>query len=233
MSRTAFTLVELLVVIGIIALLLALLLPSLGSARASAKSVNCLSNLKQMAGASLMYANDNGGLLPIAYAYNGTTQIASWDYMPDDTPGVLWQGVRQGLVQQCPSFEGNANADDPYTGYNYNTSHLASFRDPFADWTQGPRLVAIKQSSKTALFGDGGWRGGANKYMRSPIAEPRENGFSARFAGTQHFRHEGATNLAHPDGHAAAHRERFDNDDPNVSEDTGWVSEDNTLYDTK
>ncbi|MEM6313323.1 MAG: prepilin-type N-terminal cleavage/methylation domain-containing protein [Planctomycetota bacterium] len=242
MGPHAFTLVELLVVIAIIALLLALLLPSLAGARSSAKAVNCLSNLRQMATAALIYANENAGLLPVAYEYDGGTQVASWDYLPKDAtgfnpPGILWQGVRQGLVQQCPSFEGNANADDPYTGYNYNVSYLASFRDPFADWTLGPRITAIKDSSQTALFGDGGWALGANKYMRSPIAVPREAGFSGRFSGTQDFRHgtdtEPRTNLAHPDGHAAPQADRFDNDDPNVTPTTGWVSEDNSLYDTK
>jgi prepilin-type N-terminal cleavage/methylation domain-containing protein len=59
-----FTLVELLVVIGIIALLVSILLPSLGRARKSAISVQCLSNLRQQGMAAFMYAQENRGFLP-------------------------------------------------------------------------------------------------------------------------------------------------------------------------
>ena len=59
-----FTLVELLVVIGIIALLISILLPALGKARDSAAKAACLSNQKQIVLAILMYAGDNQGLLP-------------------------------------------------------------------------------------------------------------------------------------------------------------------------
>src|ERR1700722_1729517 len=61
----AFTLVELLVVIGIIALLVALLLPSLNKARRQASAIQCASNMKQIAMALLQYHLDNNGHLII------------------------------------------------------------------------------------------------------------------------------------------------------------------------
>jgi prepilin-type processing-associated H-X9-DG protein len=70
---TAFTLVELLVVIGIIALLISILLPTLASVRQSASAIKCRSNLKQIGTGIYMYAQANNGLLPYGFVFTGAT----------------------------------------------------------------------------------------------------------------------------------------------------------------
>ncbi len=85
MKRKAFTLIELLVVVAIIALLIAILLPSLGRARDTAKTVRCSSNLKQLyTGITLYEAQNDGTVLPAAMI-NSTGSFAS----------ELWAGYDQ------------------------------------------------------------------------------------------------------------------------------------------
>src|SRR5580698_2124107 len=85
-KREGFTLVELLVVIGIIALLVSILLPSLNRARESAKQTQCLSNLRQLGMAFVMYANENQQKLPY-YAPNNMLRADDWVYWETNPPG--------------------------------------------------------------------------------------------------------------------------------------------------
>lgn len=244
MRRKALTLIELLVVVGIVGVLLALLLPTLSAARESARSTQCLSNLRQMALAAQMYVQRFAGRLPIAYYYavesSTRTVVYVWDLtsieehgvVTEVVPGLLWWGGGVAKIQQCPSFDGGANwLVDPYTGYNYNVSYLG--RGQFESIASPAKMSQIRSPSTVAMFGDGQWAGGANKFMRAPFPSPGDEGFSGRWAGTQGYRHRGRTNVAFVDGHAESVRQRFiDNADggEHVARGTGFLSRDNSGY---
>src|SRR5262249_51476762 len=114
--RKAFTLVELLVVIGIIAVLVGLLLPSLNKARSSARVVKCQSNLRQIAIASLMYMDANKRHM-VPYTTTrvdpATNTVVPWYWPAIITPYLTQRyaksDARSDEVWLCPDFPRDAS----------------------------------------------------------------------------------------------------------------------------
>jgi len=149
---------------------------------------------------------------------------------------LLWQGRTIEKIHQCPSFKGAHNwLNDPYTGYNYNTSYIGHGQSESIETPA--RADQVLRPVDCALFGDGGYASGANKFMRAPWPNPGDMSFNARHAGTQDYRHLGATNVAYCDGSVKSVRTRYVETDKwskdKIAEGTGFLSPDNSAYDLK
>ena len=111
----AFTLVELLVVIGIIATLIAILLPALGRARDSARQIKCMSNMRQLVMAWQAYASENKGMICGSNTpqmgtkgeaeYSWVTQQNGRDTIESIQAGVLYKYLNNLGVYNCPNME--------------------------------------------------------------------------------------------------------------------------------
>jgi len=130
-ARRAFTLVELLVVISIIAVLIAFLLPALSRARESAQTLSCLAKLRGLGQAMHLYAAENRGYLPLPMGWgnNGTPgghiymgNLNTPERFPLESPmNLIWPYVGNPAAYWCPTEVGNmtlnAALGQYYTSY--------------------------------------------------------------------------------------------------------------------
>lgn len=136
--KHAFTLVELLVVIGIIALLISILLPSLAKARQSANMVACLSNLRQIGQTLLLYTNDNKGYLPLGAGPSTTATGAVYQ--------TLWVHEVSLVLGKNPSDNNNAQGLAPVLKCpeaTIQTAANAAYPEFVFHYTANPRLMPV------------------------------------------------------------------------------------------
>jgi prepilin-type N-terminal cleavage/methylation domain-containing protein len=121
--QTGFTLVELLVVVGIIAVLISLLLPALNKAREASKAIVCQSNEHQLMMGFLMFANEHQGHLPGNYfdsvfqqpkdaekrdwllGDNRNQGNSRLEYLDGPQNGTIFRYIKDAKVYLCPSYE--------------------------------------------------------------------------------------------------------------------------------
>ena len=104
-KRRGFTLIELLVVIAIIALLMGILMPALQRVRKQARTVYCLSSLKQIGIATTAYALDNEDYIPRALDHEVKWILVFIPYLGNEYDHI--QNYQEVAVYQCPSFPRN------------------------------------------------------------------------------------------------------------------------------
>ena len=219
--RAGFTLIELLVVIAIISLMVAILLPALQSARASARAIQCGSNQRQLGVLFHIYANDNddymivsnmGGRYWADYMLNGpsssyvvsTTQFKNGPFINGELGGQLVDGehkydITGDTILKCPDRDGTLfSALSPPMYYDYGMYYYLSWWNSHAPHNGRPhaRLYRVDVPGKRLYLAD----------VAPEERDAGETGGNAQMLPTTNlgdpsFRHGEAGNFLFVDGH--------------------------------
>jgi prepilin-type N-terminal cleavage/methylation domain-containing protein/prepilin-type processing-associated H-X9-DG protein len=224
-SRCAFTLVELLVVISVIAILAAMLLPTLSRNQESARRIKCASNLRQLGIAAQLYWNDNDGRCFTTKTVPTNGGVIHWcGWLDSSRPegerlynfssGKLFPYLSGSDVRLCPSLNAAKGrlklkaTNIVFFSYGYNGVSLSPSRasSPPINTSQ------IKHLTETALFADSAQ---VNDFQppashSNPMLEEwyylddPTNQSSPSYYPHGHFRHSQKANVVFCDGHAGA-----------------------------
>lgn len=264
--KRALTLVETVVVLGVIVTLVGILAPALSAARETSKSMDCQSHLRALGSGAMLYATAHRDWFPAATVWlPATGGAAGWRQVHWDQeraadgswkPGAVARFLDEELrAFQCPCCLDEPPQGELATGYNYNTSYLATegflpSPDGNGGWLSGwqrARLGVgpgqVRHAASCAMFGDAGWAGGTNRFMRAP-GNSVEGDLSMVYAGTQSFRHLRQTNVCYADGHvgsvgvpsAGIHSEAAGSallDGVTAFPTNGFLSDDDRAYDPR
>jgi prepilin-type N-terminal cleavage/methylation domain-containing protein/prepilin-type processing-associated H-X9-DG protein len=184
MRRSGFTLIELLVVIAIIAILAAILFPVFARAREKARQTSCLSNLKQIALAGLMYAQDyDERLVPFAAQSAYPRKLFPWIMEPYMNNWQIWN---------CPSHTSEINPNDVN---QYNTGGYGIAYPDLAHYLTsggGMKMAAVQQPSMAVWFADN-----VDPWINTDVVD-------GIYGNHLRARHNEICNISFVDGHAKA-----------------------------
>lgn len=206
-ATRGFTLIELLVVISIIALLIALLLPALAGARDSARTVQCLSKMRQTHIWHLNYAEDYQQFLPSPFAWVGATERLRYNEQVDpyvDARDGLWDALSPQQFYICPGSD-----------YTYNNPLSSAFIFTQAAIQDGWKVT---QYLPTGYWGYGPWdtepvnhrpkrypvRASSVGYLIEVFSASAQRIGRYNYWGSIRYNHPGeSSNVLFVDGHAS------------------------------
>jgi prepilin-type processing-associated H-X9-DG protein len=192
-------LIELLVVLAILTILMAILFPVFMQARAKARQTTCLSNLRNLGFAMLMYTQDADEQFPLAAYATSNFNFVVWHDITDPY-------VRNKDIWRCPSSDvaiadaGGATT----THFGYNVRYLTTIAPDFSNANDhhAARLAAVARPTETVLLTDAkasvaeSWCGDDGKFLLPPSAAP------ADCWGRPNYPHSNGGNVFWIDGHA-------------------------------